>query len=180
VAEKTHFGLNALRGRGAQDTGAPESDVTRHTTGMPEKPKPGWWPDSTHPGTKPGEDANLHVGRGLRLKGEVSACDRLMVEGDVEATISARILEISATGRVKGSAEVETAEIDGRFDGQLTVSGCLTVRRSGHVSGTIVYDTLEVEKGGCITGDLVRTGGAQADAAPVIELTPPEGAAVQN
>jgi hypothetical protein len=36
----------------------------------------------------------------LRLKGEVSSCDRLTVEGDVEATIAARVLEISSTGQV--------------------------------------------------------------------------------
>ncbi|MCX8231054.1 MAG: polymer-forming cytoskeletal protein [Alphaproteobacteria bacterium] len=72
----------------------------RQSAGLPDKPKPGWWPDDSAARANPGEDANLYVGRGLRLKGEVSSCDRLTVEGDVEATIAARVLEISSTGQV--------------------------------------------------------------------------------
>ena len=172
--EKSSLGFKALRNRGAAEPTLPESGASRQSTGLPEKPKPGWWPDDPTAGDGPGEDANLHVGRGLRLKGEVSSCDRLTVEGDVEATIAARVLAISATGQVKGSADVETAEIDGRFDGQLTVRGCLSVRRSGRVTGTVVYDALEVEKGGCVTGDLTRAPNEEAAPAPVIELAAPE------
>jgi len=172
MADKTTLGFKALR-KGVQESDAQrgEPSVARHTTGMPDRPKPGWWPDDAPPGAIAGEDANLHVGKGLRLKGEVSACDRLTVEGDVEATIAARELDIGASGQVKGKAEVETASIDGRFDGELTVSGCLTVRRSGRVSGTIVYDALEVEKGGCLTGELTRS-----EAAPeTVPLIAPAG-----
>lgn len=170
--ERSPLGFKSLRQRGGAE--APNADTTRQSTGLPEKPKPGWWPDEPAVAVEPGEDANLHVGRGLRLKGEVSSCDRLTVEGDVEATIAARVLAISATGQVRGSAEVEAAEIDGRFDGQLTVRGCLSVRRSGQVTGTVIYDALEVEKGGCVTGDLTRTARAEDESVPVVALASPE------
>lgn len=156
---KTTLGFKALR-RAPEE--AAEPTVSRSDTGMPDKPKPNWWPDAAPADAAAADEANLHVGRGLRLKGEVSACDRLTVEGDVEATIAARALEIGASGKVNGKAEVETAAIDGCFDGDLTVSGCLTVRRSGRVSGTVVYDALEIEKGGCITGSLSRSTTGQA------------------
>ncbi len=169
--DKSPLGFKSLRNRSAAETPPTEPAVSRQQTGLPEKPKPGWWPDVPPSPTNPGEDANLHVGRGLRLKGEVSSCDRLTVEGDVEATIAARVLAISASGQVKGSAEVESAEIDGRFDGQLTVRGCLSVRRSGHVTGTVVYDALEVEKGGCVTGDLTRAS-TDVAASQVVTLAP--------
>jgi len=131
--EKSPLGFKSLRNRGTTEPAPSEAGTNRQSTGLPDKPKPGWWPDDPAVADNPGEDANLHVGRGLWLKGEVSSCDRLTVEGDVEATIAARVLEISATGQVKGSADVESAEIDGRFDGQLTVRGCLSVRRAGGV-----------------------------------------------
>lgn len=174
--EKSPLGFKSLRQRAAAEPSPTDAGTTRQSTGLPDKPKPGWWPDDPAGTVEPGEDANLHVGRGLRLKGEVSSCDRLAVEGDVEATIAARVLAISATGQVKGSAEVETAEIDGRFDGQLTVRGCLSVRRSGQVTGTVVYDALEVEKGGCVTGDLTRTASEGVAPGPVVALAAPETA----
>ncbi|MEK9944588.1 MAG: polymer-forming cytoskeletal protein [Alphaproteobacteria bacterium] len=172
--ERSPLGFKSLRQRGGTEPSTPDGDTTRQSTGLPEKPKPGWWPDEPTAAVAPGEDANLHVGRGLRLKGEVSSCDRLTVEGDVEATIAARVLEISASGQVKGSAEVEAAEIDGRFDGQLTVRGCLSVRRSGQVTGTVIYDALEVEKGGCVTGDLTRTASTEDASMPVVALASPD------
>lgn len=167
--DKSPLGFKSLRNRTAAEAPPAEPVASRQSTGLPDKPKPGWWPDAPPAASAPGEDANLHVGRGLRLKGEVSSCDRLTVEGDVEATIAARILAISASGQVAGNAEVESAEIDGRFDGQLTVRGCLSVRRSGKVTGTVVYDALEVEKGGCVTGDLKRTP-SEGAGSPVVEL----------
>lgn len=170
MADKATLGFKSLRrGHDGEEAAKSEPAVTRHTTGMPDRPKPGWWPDDPAP-AEPGAEANLHVGRGLRLKGEVSSCDRLTVEGDVEATIAARALEITSSGQVRGKAEVETAAIDGHFDGDLVVSGCLTVRKSGRVSGTVVYDALEIEKGGCITGTLSRGDKAPAPAV----LTPVE------
>jgi len=175
--EKSPLGFKSLRNRGTTEPAPSEAGTNRQSTGLPDKPKPGWWPDDPAVADNPGEDANLHVGRGLWLKGEVSSCDRLTVEGDVEATIAARVLEISATGQVKGSADVESAEIDGRFDGQLTVRGCLSVRRAGQVTGTVVYDALEVEKGGCVTGDLTRSAMEEKSETPVVALTPSEPAA---
>lgn len=202
MAERTHSGFRALRGIGARQQQAggkpaeqlptPRETVSRRETGLPERPRPAWWPEeskseadtkaahtaaqSEDEATMENEEANLHVGRGLRLKGEVSSCDRLTVEGDVEAAISARVLEISRSGRVKGEAQVEAASIDGHYEGTLKVSGCLSVRGSGRISGTVEYAALEVEKGGCIIGEINRTEGTDAakPAAPVRPVAVPD------
>src|SRR5437016_6166054 len=69
------------------------------------------------------DSKKLVVGRGIALSGEIRACDRLIVEGQVEATLSdSRSIEISATGVFKGKAQIEAAEISGHFDGELVVS----------------------------------------------------------
>ncbi len=50
----------------------------------------------------------LTVGRGITLSGEIRACDLLIVEGQVEATLSeSRAVEISASGVFKGIADIE-------------------------------------------------------------------------
>ncbi len=95
----------------------------------------------------------LLVGRDIRLTGEISACQRLIVEGSVEAELTDTLtLEIAETGHFRGSAAVGTCVISGSFDGDLTVSGLLAVRASGRVGGAIRYGEIEVERGGRITG----------------------------
>ena len=102
--------------------------------------------------------ANLHVGRGLKLEGKIQSCDSLVIEGDVEATIESGTLTVSDTGEVKGEATVDNAEINGKFDGTLTVRGCLTINSTGRVTGTVRYGELKVEQGGQISGEIQAEG----------------------
>jgi cytoskeletal protein CcmA (bactofilin family) len=97
----------------------------------------------------------LIVGAGIQLKGEITACERLIVEGQVEVTMNAtRALEIKPSGHFIGSCEVEDAEISGVYEGDLSVRGRLTVHKGGRVVGKIAYGELELERGGEIAGQL--------------------------
>ncbi len=111
----------------------------------------------------------LIVGAGIQLKGEITACERLIVEGQVEVTMNAtRALEIKPSGHFIGSCEVEDAEISGVYEGDLSVRGRLIVHKGGRVVGKIAYGELELERGGEIAGELsVRNRqAAQASKAP--------------
>jgi len=44
------------------------------------------------------------------------------------------------------------------------------------VTGTMVYDALEVEKGGCVTGDLTRSATEEPAPSPVVTLAASEAA----
>jgi cytoskeletal protein CcmA (bactofilin family) len=105
----------------------------------------------------------LIVGQGIQMKGEITACDRLVVEGQVEVTLKAtRMLEIKPTGHFTGSCEVEEADVSGVYDGNLTVRGRLIVHAGGRVTGDISYGEIELERGAQITGKLsVRERAAQ-------------------
>jgi cytoskeletal protein CcmA (bactofilin family) len=110
----------------------------------------------------------LIVGKGIQLKGEITACDRLVVEGQVEVTMNAtRTLEIKPSGHFIGSCEVEEAEISGIYDGDLTVRGRLIVHTNGRVTGKICYSELELERGGQIAGELSVRDHSEPQAAPL-------------
>ena len=101
------------------------------------------------------EMRKLIVGREISLAGEITSCDRLVVEGSVEANLAnCRDIEISDTGVYKGSASIEEAEIRGRFDGVLNVRRRLLIRATGRVTGTVRYGQIEIERGGQISGDV--------------------------
>ncbi|MBB3063797.1 bactofilin family protein [Limibacillus halophilus] len=113
-------------------------------------------PAPSIPGTRDsseGEGQRLSVGKGISLTGEIRNCESLFVEGEVEVKLTdCKWLKIAAGGLVKGTATVENAEISGSFIGELTVRGCLSVKRGGLVEGDTKYTELEIERGGRLTG----------------------------
>lgn len=101
----------------------------------------------------------LTVGKDISLSGEIGACDHLVVEGTVEATIKGgQSLEITDTGLFKGTVEIEDAIIAGRFEGNLVVKGHLLIRSTGSVSGDIYYGDLAVEGGASLNGTIECVG----------------------
>jgi cytoskeletal protein CcmA (bactofilin family) len=99
--------------------------------------------------------SKLIVGPNIKLKGvEITDCDTLFVEGLVEATMDARLMEIAEPGAFKGSAEIDLAEIRGHFDGDLTVRDKLVIYATGRVTGKIRYGKLVIEEGGQLSGDI--------------------------
>src|SRR5260221_10390152 len=59
----------------------------------------------------------LIVGREISLSGEITSCDRLLVEGSVEANLpNCREIDIAESGLFKGTASIDDAEIRGRFE----------------------------------------------------------------
>ena len=109
------------------------------------------------------EGKKLIVGRDIMLSGKITSCDKLVVEGRVEADLSeTRAIEISPEGYFKGNAEIESAEIAGRFEGTVTVRQRLFIRSTGKVTGTIRYGTVEIEAGGEISGDVQVSGSGKS------------------
>ena len=107
-----------------------------------------------------GDLRKLIVGREISLSGEINSCDKLIVEGSVEANLqNCHEVDIAESGLFKGSASIDDAEVRGRFEGNLVVRKRLLIRATGRVSGTIRYGQIEIECGGQISGDIQTDGG---------------------
>ena len=101
------------------------------------------------------EQRTLIVGREIGLSGEITSCDRLVVEGSVEANLAnCRYIDIAESGLFKGSASIDEAEIRGRFEGTLSARKRLHIRATGKVSGTVGYAQVEIEAGGQLAGNI--------------------------
>lgn len=108
----------------------------------------------------------LTIGQGITMSGEIENCDQLLVEGTVEATLNgAKLLDIAETGIFYGSVDIEEAVIAGRFEGDLTVDGRVTIEATGTVIGTITYRELTVDAGATIEGKIssFASAGAKSD-----------------
>ncbi len=159
------------------DAAAPASPVEPEAEAIPARPFPRPTPPSpgalarsvagpiaptaqraavtTRAASDPVEGRKLIVGREIVLSGQITSCERLVVEGRVEASLSeSRFIEIAESGVFKGMAEIEHAEIAGTFEGTLTVRQKLWIRSTGKVTGTVRYGKIEIEEGGQIAGEV--------------------------
>ncbi len=117
--------------------------------------------------------SKLIVGPNIKLKGvEICDCDVLIVEGQVEATINSKAMQIAKPGTLKGTAVIDVAEVDGEFTGELTAHTKLVVHGTGRVSGTIRYGRLIVADGGELTGDVRRLDDSPASTTQSRASTP--------
>ncbi len=102
-----------------------------------------------------GQGRRLVVGPDISLNGEITSCDILVVEGQVQAVLKdCKQMEIAVSGYFKGNAELQDAAIHGLFEGNLVVHGDLYVSPSGKIRGSLRYNSMQVEKGGEISGEI--------------------------
>ena len=128
-------------------------------------------PASAYPGSSSGpsnyspqpsaNDGNkkLQIGPGITLSGEIEDCEYLYVEGTVEAALKgASVLEIAESGAFYGTVEIDEATIAGRFEGDLSVRGRLTIEATGSITGSVAYKELAVEAGATLDGKVTPLG----------------------
>ncbi|MEK6243750.1 MAG: polymer-forming cytoskeletal protein [Pseudomonadota bacterium] len=117
--------------------------------------------------TEERKEAKLIVGPDIKMKGvEVTDCDTLVVEGRIEATLDSRVLQIAEKGVFSGTVAVDSAEIHGRFEGELTVRKQLVVHATGRLSGKIRYARIQVEEGAELSGEISVLDKTPASALP--------------
>ena len=139
----------------ANDKASPSfpDDFSKRVVNIPGPARPERLPGG------PGDGRRLIVGREICLSGEITACDTLVVEGRVDATLNeSHRVEISESGYFKGKVDIAVAEIKGHFEGELIARERLIIRKSGRVTGKVVYAEIEIERGGEISGDIELIG----------------------
>ena len=127
-----------------------------------ETPKPEAKTEPVKPRSEEVKGSRLTVGPDIKLKGaEITDCDTLVVEGRVEASMDARVIQISENGSFHGTVSVDVAEIRGRFDGEMTARKQLIIHPGGKVTGKIHYGKIVIEEGGELSGEVGTITGAK-------------------
>ena len=98
--------------------------------------------------------AKVIIGNGVKLKGDITDADEVQIDGSADITVSADNLIVGSTGNLKGTIQADNADVWGNVDGDLKVSGTLTIQEQGSVSGSVEYQSLQIKLGGKIKGDV--------------------------
>lgn len=159
--------------------GIPATPPPAAATPRPSAPTPNAEPSAASAPAAPptlsdNAGSRLSIGPNINLKGvEISNCDVLAIEGNVEATIISKVMEIAPPGRLNGTATIDIAEVHGEFSGELTVRDKLTVHGTGRVTGTVRYGRLVVADGGVINGEIKQLEPAAKTTAAPAASSPP-------
>ena len=103
----------------------------------------------------PSQAGRLVIGENVSLKGVISNCADLVVEGNADAEmLDGQKVVISKGGSYKGNLEAVEAEISGTFEGKLTVHKSLTLQSSAHIKGELFYGSIQVQPGARIEGSM--------------------------
>ena len=94
------------------------------------------------------------IGNGVKLKGEITDANEVQIDGSADVTVSADNLIVGSTGNLKGTIHSDNADVWGNVDGDLKISGTLTIQEQGSVSGSVEYQSLQIKLGGKIKGDV--------------------------
>ena len=98
--------------------------------------------------------AKVIIGNGVKLKGEITDADEVQIDGTADITVSTDNLIVGSTGNLKGTIHTDNADVWGNADGDLKISGTLTIQEQGSVSGSVEYQSLQIKLGGKIKGDV--------------------------
>jgi len=115
---------------------------------------------------EPTSENSIVIGTGVELKGDMVVPGSATVNGKFEGKLKAKNLIVGPTGRLSGQISVETAEVRGTIEENLTVESKLILRASGNISGSISYSKIMVEEGGIISGTLDKIAPQSAKVVP--------------
>lgn len=94
------------------------------------------------------------LSEGFSFRGEIAAKGAIHVEGSLNGQVQVDELTIGSRGQVEGVVTCSSLHIKGKFSGTATCSE-LIVTSSASVDGHVVYQTLSVQKGASIKGELL-------------------------
>jgi cytoskeletal protein CcmA (bactofilin family) len=115
------------------------------------------------------------LGRTVVLRGELSANEDLLIEGQFEGTIALEdhCLTVGADGQVKAEIRARQVVILGTVSGNVVAREKVEIRRSGHVVGDLMAGTVAIEEGAYFKGsvDILREEAQEGSPS-----TPPQSA----
>tara|TARA_Y100000590_G_scaffold321103_1_gene363526 strand:+ start:581 stop:1060 length:480 start_codon:yes stop_codon:yes gene_type:complete len=98
--------------------------------------------------------AKVVIGNGVKIKGEITNADEVQIDGEADVAMNTENLLVGGTGNLKGNIVSENADIWGKLEGDVKISGTLTIQEQGNVEGTIEYQNLQIKLGGKLRGEI--------------------------
>ena len=96
------------------------------------------------------------IGSTIKIKGDISGEENLVIEGKVEGTVSLKghDLSVGQSGEVRADVTASIVRIDGEVTGDITGVEKVVVSKNGRVKGNIVAPRVTLEDGAKFKGSI--------------------------
>lgn len=95
-----------------------------------------------------------YIDSGVELRGTLNAPGEVIINGEFEGVLNAELLTIGETGHASGMIQASTIHVHGRIDLNLISLDCLVIHATGRVTGDVLYQQIEISKGGTLEGSI--------------------------
>jgi cytoskeletal protein CcmA (bactofilin family) len=111
--------------------------------------------NSSSSNTSSSSNAAACIGRGIRIKGEVTGTEDLFVDGQVEGRLNLTTnscLTVGPNGDVKADLTAREIIVRGKVEGKVTARDKLLIGSTGQINGEVQTDRLAIEDGALLRG----------------------------
>src|SRR5450432_4517932 len=112
----------------------------------------------------PVEGTAASIGKSVQIRVEVKGSEDLLVDGEVEGTITLTEsrLTIGPNARVHANVSARDVVIQGKLEGSVIATGKVELRKGSDLTGDITAARLSIEENAVFTGkvDLAQSTGA--------------------
>lgn len=96
------------------------------------------------------------IGASIRIKGDVSGDEHLIIQGQVDGTITLQghNVTISESGKVRANITANQIIVEGTLEGDMNGDEKVVIRETGNVLGNIVAPRVTLEDGAMFKGSI--------------------------
>jgi cytoskeletal protein CcmA (bactofilin family) len=100
----------------------------------------------------------------MKVVGNLQSGGDIQIEGSVEGDIKSRTVTIGENAHINGSINADMANVHGHVNGKINASS-VRISKTANIQGDIIYETLSIEEGAVIDGQIRRNdSGSKSDA----------------
>ena len=116
----------------------------------------------SNPYDKPTSTTSSVLGPTLKFKGELTANEDLVIQGQIEGSINhTSNLTIGEEGKLKADVVAEHISVEGKVDGDLQGRNSVVVTNSANVEGNIYSPVVTLHEGATFNGKIDMSGSAK-------------------
>lgn len=120
----------------------------------------------SNPYDKPTSANSSVLGPTLKFKGELSANEDLLIQGEIEGSINhTSNLTIGQEGKLKANVKADYIAVEGTVEGNLAGTNSVVVKESANINGNIYSPTVTLREGSTFNGQIDMTGKEMPQAA---------------
>jgi len=108
----------------------------------------------------------------LTLNGSLTSTGEIQIDGTVDGNVTSRSLTVGEKGAINGSVSADTVRVLGAISGEITARNVI-LAKTARVEGDIVHETLTMESGAFLDGQVRRKNPPASAESKVSILKPP-------